>query len=70
MAKKEQKGPTIQVYDSVLRSDDAGNNWYWRLLAKNGQVIADGAEGYASKGNAKRAARRARELMAKAEIAA
>lgn len=29
--------------------------WYWHLLAANGQVIAIGGEGYESKGNALRA---------------
>jgi hypothetical protein len=32
--------------------------WYWRLRAHNGKIVADGSEGYASRGNARRAARR------------
>ena len=34
---------------------DAGGDWRWRLRAVNGRIVADSAEGYASKRNAKRA---------------
>lgn len=30
---------------------DAGGQWRWRLVANNGRIVADGAEGYATKGN-------------------
>lgn len=43
--------------------------WYWRLVAKNGKIIADGAEGYATRGNAVRAIERTRKLMQSALIA-
>jgi len=42
----------------------SGGNWYWRIRAKNGRIIADGAEGYVSKQNAVRAFKRFLELMA------
>lgn len=32
--------------------------FYWHIKAANGKVVADGSEGYANKGNARRAARR------------
>ena len=32
--------------------------WYYHLLAGNGRIVMDGAEGYASKGNAQRALER------------
>jgi uncharacterized protein YegP (UPF0339 family) len=32
--------------------------WRWRLVASNGKVVADSAEGYAKRGNLKRAVRR------------
>ena len=32
--------------------------WYWRYCAKNGQISAIAGEGYKTKSNAKRAARR------------
>ena len=31
--------------------------WRWRLKARNGRIIADGGEGYASKRNTQRAVR-------------
>ena len=31
--------------------------WYWRLKAKNGKVIADGSEGYATASSCRRAIR-------------
>ncbi len=32
--------------------------FYWRLKARNGRIIADGSQGYASRSNAVRAVRR------------
>lgn len=34
---------------------DAAGQWRWRLRAVNGRIVADSAEGYAAKRNAKRA---------------
>lgn len=34
---------------------DAGGEWRWRLRAVNGRIVADSAEGYASRRNARRA---------------
>jgi len=34
---------------------DRKGEWRWRLIARNGRIVADGAEGYASKRNALRA---------------
>lgn len=34
---------------------DASGDWRWRLRAANGRIVADSAEGYASKRNAQRA---------------
>jgi uncharacterized protein YegP (UPF0339 family) len=38
--------------------------WYWRIVASNGRVIADGSEGYHSESNAKRAFARVKKLLA------
>jgi uncharacterized protein YegP (UPF0339 family) len=35
--------------------EDQAGQWRWRAVARNGKVLADGAEGYASERNAKRA---------------
>lgn len=43
----------IDVYE-----DDAGE-WRWRLIAPNGQILADSGEGYSRRSDAKRAATRA-----------
>lgn len=34
---------------------DSAGHWRWRARARNGRVVADGAEGYASRRNALRA---------------
>lgn len=43
---------TVEVY-----RDKAGR-WRWRAIAKNGKTISDSGEGYRTKWNAKRSARR------------
>ena len=40
--------PTFEVYE-----DNAGE-WRWRLLAPNGEIIADSGEGYVTKQGARR----------------
>lgn len=40
----------------------ADGQWYWHLVAKNGRIIADGAEGYTSKRNVLRAVGRFKSL--------
>lgn len=47
---------------------DNAKQWRWRLVADNGRIMADSAEGYDSIGNAHRAAKRVAELVSKAEI--
>ena len=34
---------------------DTAHDWRWRLRAANGRIVADSAEGYASKRNVNRA---------------
>lgn len=41
----------LQVYE------DSSGMWRWRLVSKNRKIVADSAEGYSSKSNAKKAAR-------------
>jgi uncharacterized protein YegP (UPF0339 family) len=40
---------------------DRGGDWRWRLVHENGNILADGGEGYASHSNARRAVRRIRD---------
>lgn len=42
--------------------------WYWRLRARNKNIVATGGEGYATKSNAKRAVKRLQASMHKAYI--
>jgi len=41
---------------------DAAGEFRWRLLHRNGNILADSGEGYSSRSNARRAARRVSEL--------
>jgi uncharacterized protein YegP (UPF0339 family) len=36
--------------------EDAAGAWRWRLKARNGRIVADGAQGYSSQWHAERAA--------------
>ena len=47
----EARTSRFEVYE------DRAGEWRWRLRHWNGNIIADGGEGYASKSNAKRAVR-------------
>lgn len=49
--------PVIEVY-----ADIAGS-YRWRMKARNGKIIADSAEGYASRRNALRATQAFLELV-------
>jgi len=40
--------------------------WYGRLKANNGRIVLDLSEGYASKGNVRKAVKRVKELVAEA----
>jgi uncharacterized protein YegP (UPF0339 family) len=40
--------PTFELYE------DSAGEWRWRLVAVNGNIIADSGEGYAAKQGARR----------------
>jgi hypothetical protein len=48
--------------------EDRGGEWRWRLVAPNGNIIADSAEGYASKQSAKRGIESVKRSVPEAEI--
>lgn len=54
--------PVFEVYR------DRASEWRWRLVAANGNIIADSAEGYASKQGATRGIRSVRRCAREAEI--
>ncbi len=47
---------------------DAAGEFRWRLLHRNGNILADSGEGYSSRSNARRAARRVGELAPDSEV--
>lgn len=47
---------------------DAADEYRWRLVGSNGRIIADSAEGYASKYNCEQAVRRFRDAASTAII--
>lgn len=55
----------IEIYFSTKSGADM---FYIRVVAANGEIVADGAEGYASKSNAKRAAKKLKGIVASAPI--
>lgn len=62
MAKQMQ----VEIYCSTKQVVDG--LWYWRLRAANGEIIADGSEGYDSKGNAKKAVSRVKRHISVAPV--
>jgi len=47
---------------------DGRNEWRWRLVARNGEIVAIGGEAYASKYNAIRAIETFRAALAAAPV--
>jgi len=47
---------------------DAANEWRWRLLHRNGNILAGSGEGYANRGGARRAVDRLREGIHEMDI--
>ena len=39
------------------------HSWYWRIRARNGRIVADGAEAYASAGNCHAAIKRLKKNL-------
>ena len=52
---------------TIERYEDSAGEWRWRLRHDNGELIGDGSEGYASKGNVDRAIDRVREYVGPAD---
>lgn len=47
---------------------DTADEWRWRLVATNGNIIADSGEGYSSKQGARRGIRSVKRAAPKADI--
>jgi uncharacterized protein YegP (UPF0339 family) len=54
--------PVFELYQ------DNADEWRWRLLATNGNIIADSGEGYQSKQGAKRGIESVRTAAPNAEV--
>lgn len=48
-------GIHFEIFSTFHSNTDRKPKWYWRLVARNGKIVADGAEHYASKSNVIRA---------------
>jgi uncharacterized protein YegP (UPF0339 family) len=53
MAKRESR---FEIYQGTM--GESLGSWYWRLRAANGEIIADGAQGYTTKAEVRRAVKR------------
>lgn len=57
----------FEIYESLIYWNEdmrqGDYKWFWRLRARNGRIVADGAEGYASKAGVRRAVWRLQEAM-------
>lgn len=47
---------------------DSADEWRWRLVATNGNIVADSSEGYASKQGAKRGIQSVKRIAPEADI--
>jgi len=54
--------PVFELYQ------DRGSEWRWRLVASNGNIVADSAEGYTSKQGAKRGIRSVKRIAPDADV--
>ena len=57
----------IEYFQTATQVRTFPGQWYWRLVAGNGRIIADGAEAYYRKGNVIRACEKMQGLMAPAK---
>jgi uncharacterized protein YegP (UPF0339 family) len=57
--KSDCGGSDVRSSDRIEIYKDKVGEWRWRALAGNGEVIANGGEGFSRKWSARRAARRA-----------
>lgn len=56
----------FEIYENGIADFDRREyyeQWYWRLRARNGRIIADGAEGYATRAGVKKAVWRLQEAI-------
>lgn len=64
MAEKKPKAPRFEVYHGIDRETYA-QAWHWRLIARNGEIIASGEGGFTSRRDALRATESVKRAVAK-----
>lgn len=52
----------------VIYEGDGNGKFYWRGVSRNGQITCTGHQGYSTKSNAKRAARKTGRQLAFAKV--
>lgn len=62
--------PAFEVFRGTINkgTPEEATRFFWRLRAGNGEIVADGAEGYTRRSEAKKAADRTKELAAAATV--
>ena len=59
---------TVKTSYTLSVFPDKRGEWRWHFVAANGKTIADSGEGYATRANAIRAARRLRIIASEAKL--
>lgn len=59
----QRRRPRFEVF-----RDEAGKEWWWRLVGANGEKVAGSGEGFPSLGHARRAVRRCRQMIQDDEV--
>ena len=63
---KPKKRSARTKWSALAIYEAANGQWYWSLNARNGNTVADGAEGYSSEAKARQGFRAAAKLATKA----
>lgn len=50
------------------RGDSGWRDWYWRIVAPNGKIVAIAGEGYMTRANAQRSAERLLRVFADGKV--
>lgn len=76
MATNTTRTPALEIFRGNVGEPGTGDHdnanrksgFFWRLRAANGEIVADGAEGYTRRSDAVKAAERSKVLMAEAVV--
>ena len=62
------KGDIMSHFEVFKRPYALSYRWYWRLVASNGRIVADGAQGYKRKENALKGLRVVKSVAYHAQV--